>query len=376
MTGAVPRQGGATWAVLQYALGLKRLGHDVVVLESVPREKLVPRSVPIEKSVNATYTRAAMDTAGLAESWSLLQAGSHETVGLSREAVSKFAKTADVLVNLGGTLRDEEILALVPTRVFLDVDPGFTQVWSDVYGSDLGLDLHTHFVTYGLSLTDPSSKVPKCAKRWNWSPPPVVLDSWREPTTPDESGPWTTVANWRSYGTIEHAGVRYGQKAHSWRQLFPLPTLVPGPFEIALSIDESEREDLHALRDNGWRLVDPSAATGNPQLYREFVWASKAELSVAKEGYVRPASGWFSDRSACYLAAGRPVAAQETGFSRFLPTEEGLVAFSDLETARQAVESVNSRYVSHCKAAAELAREFFDSDRVLSRLLDMVGGSS
>jgi hypothetical protein len=183
----------------------------------------------------------------------------------------------------------------------------------------------------------------------------------------------TTVTNWRGYGSIEHEGVLYGQKAHSLRTFFALPTLTEETFAPALSIHPEESKDLAAMRDNGWHLLDPARVASTPYSYRRFVQSSKAEFGIAKSGYVSARCGWFSDRSACYLASGRPVIAQETGFGRFLPTGAGLFAFETADEVIASIEEMNGDYERHARAARALAEEHFDSDKVLTRLLQHLG---
>jgi glycosyltransferase involved in cell wall biosynthesis len=180
------------------------------------------------------------------------------------------------------------------------------------------------------------------------------------------------VGHWRSYGSIDHDGVHYGQRAHSLRELIGLPGRTRGRLELALAIHPDETSDLAALAANGWELLDPDQAAGTPTRYRDFVQASKGELGVAKSGYVASRCAWFSDRSACYLASGRPVVAQETGFSAFLPGGEGLLPFVSVEEAASAIDEVEGDWERHSRAARELAREHLDSDRVLPRLLEKV----
>jgi glycosyl transferase family 1 len=181
------------------------------------------------------------------------------------------------------------------------------------------------------------------------------------------------VGHWRSYGPIEHEGIRYGQRVHSFRGLMELPRRAPARFEVALGIHPDERRDMQALGANGWKLIDPMAVAPTPDRYREFVQGSKAEIGIAKSGYVASRCGWFSDRSAAYLASGRPVVAQETGFSRFLPTGEGLLAFETVADAAEQVEKVERDSARHGAAAREIAVEHLDSDRVLGSLLERLG---
>ena len=181
------------------------------------------------------------------------------------------------------------------------------------------------------------------------------------------------MGSWRGYGSIEHNGHFYGQKSHALRPLMSLPTLTTEQFTLALRIYPEETEDLEALARHGWSLVDPDAVAGDTTSYRAFIQASKAEFGIAKSGYVASRCGWFSDRSACYLASGRPVIAQETGFSTTLPTGEGLFAFETIDDVLASLDLMNSDYQHHARAARGLAEEYFDSDTVLPRLLGHVG---
>jgi hypothetical protein len=368
MVAGDPHQGGATWAVLQYVTGLRSLGHEVVLVEPLGAspEALDPLAAGSEV---ARY----FETLPLPGGAALLRAGSEDTLGLSYASLMRFAAEADVLLNISGMLRDERLLEPIGVRAFLDLDPGFNQVWH-LTGEDMGLDLHTHCVSVGQALGRESCLVPACGRSWIVTLPPVALDRWPPALEPPVRDAFTTVGHWRSYGSIEHEGVHYGQRAHSLRELVDLPRRSDARFQLALGIHPDETKDLEALRGGGWELLDPAGVAGTPESYAEFIRGSKAELSIAKSGYVASRSGWFSDRSACYLASGRPVVAQETGFSEFLPTGEGLLAFSTTDQAAEAVAEVGRDPRLHGRAARELAEEYFDARRVLSRLLESLGG--
>jgi glycosyltransferase involved in cell wall biosynthesis len=186
---------------------------------------------------------------------------------------------------------------------------------------------------------------------------------------------FTTVANWRSYGALHHDGMFLGQKAHSLRPLIALPSKTTSRFALALSIHRRE-PDRSALHLNGWSLIDPRRAAGTPSAYRRFVGGSRAEFGIAKSGYVVSRSGWFSDRSACYLASGRPVLAHDTGFGKALPTGEGLLAFATEDDVLAGIDAIETDYPRHRETARAIAETHFDSDRVLARLLEAVGGAS
>jgi len=361
MVAGEPDQGGAAWAVLQYVLGLRRLGHEVILVE--PVEDLEPQSL--------AYLRAVSERFGLKQT--ALLAADGESAPLGREALRRLAADADLLLNVSGMLTDEALLEAIPVRAYLDLDPFFNQVWQE-QGAEMHFEGHTHFVTVGLEIGQPECEVPTLGLPWITSLPPVVLEEW--PVAASESSfPFTTVGHWRSYGPIELDGRRYGMRAHSLRELIALPGRCGGEFALALGIHPGDGEDIAALESHGWRLLDPASVAATPDSYRELVRASQAEIGIAKEGYVRSRSGWFSDRSACYLACGRPVVAQETGFSRHLPSGRGLLAFAEVDEAAAAVEEVRAHPQAHAEAARQISEGFFDSDRVLGRLLEELGAA-
>jgi hypothetical protein len=364
MVAGDPHQGGASWAVLQYLAGLTALGHEVFLVEPVAEDKLDPAGETARyfRSLSLPEDRAA-----------LVAVGAGRTLGPSFAELRRFAEEADLLLNVSGMLREEQLLDPIAVRAFLDLDPGFNQAWA-ASGEDIGIALHTHCVTVGQSLGRPDCPIPTCGRDWIATLPPVALDRW---PVAQEAPAWeafTSVGHWRSYGSIEHEGVRYGQRAHSLRGLIELPRASDASFRLALGIHPDESRDLAALRANGWELLDPRQVASSPEAYADFIRGSMAELSVAKSGYVASRSGWFSDRSACYLASGRPVVAQETGFGAFLPTGEGLLAFTTTAEAADASRKVMSDPKRHGAAARVLAEEFFDARKVLPRLLERLSG--
>jgi hypothetical protein len=362
MVAGDPFQGGASWAVLQYVAGLRALGHEVHLVE--PVERFEPASVRY-------FAELARDF-GLEGRAALLARGTEETRGAGYSELARAAESADVLFNVSGMLRDEGLLGPPPLRVFLDLDPAFNQLWHLAEGIDMGLDAHNRFVSVGLELGEPGCPVPTGGRTWVKTLPPVFLPLWKRAGAV-ETEALTTVANWRGYGSIDWEGTRYGQKAHSLRGLVELPGKTSERLLLALAIDPGESEDLASLRSHGWELADPAAVAGSPGRYAGFVRGSKGELGIAKSGYVESRCGWFSDRSACYLASGRPVIAQETGFSRHLPVGEGLLSFADAEEAAEAIERIDADYPRHARAARSLAEDLLDSKVVLGGLLERVG---
>jgi hypothetical protein len=357
MLAGVPRQGGATWAALQWVLGLRRLGHDVVVAETVDDLAAAP-----------WLGRVAREF-GLEHDAALVRRRDGATAGMTRDELLRRAAGADLLLNLGGRLEDEDVLECIPRRAYVDLDPAFTQLWHAAEGVDLGLGRHDRFVTLGWALGAADCPLPTCGRAWIRTLPPVVLRHWPVARIAADQA-LTTVGHWRSYGSVTHRGVHYGQRAHALRPLIGLPARAAVPLRPALGIHRGERADLAALRGNGWQLLDPDAVAATPSAYRDFVQGSWAELGIAKLGYVASRCGWFSDRSACYLASGRPVIAQDTGFGAALPVGDGLLAFSDEDGAVAAIERVRGDYGHHRAAARRIAEDLLDSDVVLGRLLE------
>lgn len=305
---------------------------------------------------------------GLAGAWSVvLDDGRH--AGLSRERVLEHVGDSDLLINVMGFLADDELLGAARRRVFLDTDPGFGQMWCDLGLADIfaGHDAH---VTIGERIGRDDCTIPTCGLDWITTPQPVLLEGWPV-APPPASEAFTTIGRWRgAYGPIDHGGRRYGLRVHEVRRFAELPRACGGTFELALDIDPAETADLKLLADGGWSLVDPGRAAATARSYRAYIAGSAAQFMVAKGIYVDSRSGWFSERSICYLASGRPVLAQDTGLGELYPVGEGLLTFSTLDEAVAGVDAIRADPVRHAAAARAIAEEHFDSDRVLGRLLE------
>jgi hypothetical protein len=357
MLAGVPGQGGASWAVLQYVLGLRRLGHDVVFVEPA-----------VPTAATRAYFDALVVRFGLRDRAALLDPATGACSGIERARLLQLAGGADLLLNISGLLADEELLGAIGTRAFVDLDPAFTQLWCAADGIDMGFDRHNRFVTIGGRIGSDGCTVPTCGRDWITTLQPIVLEHWPVAGRVRHAA-LTTVGHWRSYGSIEHGGVHYGQKAHALRGLLDLPRRTDARFALALGIHRDEWRDLAALGEHGWNVIDPDAVAATPDLYAAFVRGSWAEFGLAKSGYAASRCGWFSDRSVCYLASGRPVLALDTGFAADIPCGEGLLAFSTVEEAVAGVAELRGGYERHRRAARALAEDVFDSDRVLGRLL-------
>jgi hypothetical protein len=369
-----PHRGGHTWVILQYLLGLRRLGWDVLFLDQLAPAMCVDdagQPCSLDRSANLRYLMEVMERFGLGDAFALIYNRGERWVGRSRQEVLGRATGAAMLLNIMGFLDHEEVLERVPRRVFLDIDPGFGQIWRELGLSD-PFRGHDAYVTIGQSIGQPDCTIPTCGLEWITTPQPIVLEHWPPVTHPADK--ITSVGSWRgAYGPLEYRGATYGLRVHEFRKFIELPRMSEQRFELALDIHPNEARDLALLAANDWALVDPRVVAGDPWIYRDYIQRSWAELMVAKNMYVRSKGGWFSDRSICYLASGRPVLAQDTGIAGHYPHGEGLLCFTTPEEALAGVETIACDYQRHARAARAIAEEYFDSDTVLSRLLGKLG---
>jgi hypothetical protein len=374
-----PLNGGEAWVRLTWALGLRRLGFDVWFAELIAPEHCTDeagRPVDFEASVNRSFFEQVTREFGLAGS-ACLVCSDGRTAGVEYGELLDRADGAELLVNVSGHITDPEVLRRPKRRLYIDLDPGFTQFWDEDATSGFQLGGHEHYITVGTNIGTSGCPIPTGGLAWRAVLPPVLLDEWPARPPPDPTGRFTTVATWRSpYGPVEHDGRRYGLKHHEFRKFIELPARAAGAeFEVALGIYPGDAEDLARLQASGWTVREPRATVPDPVAFRRYVQDSAAEFSVAQGVYVETKSGWFSDRTACYLASGRPALVQDTGFSRSLRAEDGLLTFRTLDDAADGVERIASDYEDHCRSARAIAEEHFDSDRILGDLLDDLGVS-
>jgi hypothetical protein len=295
------------------------------------------------------------------------------TIGLTRQALIERVRSSAALIDVMGFLNDEEILGSARRRIFLDIDPGFGQMWHTLGLCDM-FGRHDAYVTIAENMGQPPCGIPMCGLDWITTRQPVVLDEWPQADNDDGAAPITSVVSWRgAYGPVTYAGRTYGLRAREFRKFAALPRRCRGRFELALDIHAGDAADVDLLRSHGWSLVAPGDVAGDPWRYRQYIGQSAAEIMIAKGMYVDTNSGWISDRSICYLASGRPVLAQDTGLVNLLPTTEGLVTFTSCEEAIDAVGAVRREPGRHQRAARRLAEEHFESSRVLGALIRKLG---
>lgn len=364
--------GPLSWHYIQYAMGLTRLGHDVHVIEDsddYPECCYDPERgvVDSDPSYGLEYVRRIFDRVGLGDRWAYYDAHDGGWKGAAAERMPRVLAEADLFLNVSGSTPIRPWLLEVPRRAFVDTDPGFRQVRTLTVEVDAELARgHTSFHTYGENFGRHGCTIPDDGYPWRPTRQPVVLDAW--PVVPADPGaPFTTVMGWESYKPREYGNLRLEMKATSFATIAELPTRTDAPLELAVGGPTAPMEELAR---HGWRVRNPQLVAPDPFAFRDYVRASAGELTVAKHGYVVTDSGWFSERSAGYLASGRPVITQDTGFRDLLTTGEGLFAFGDMGEALEALKRVRADYDVHARAAREIAREHFDSDRVLTALLE------
>lgn len=363
--------GGVTWDYIQYVAGLARLGHDVYYLEDTGHWPYDPSvdGLTDDPSFNVLFLMNVMSRFGLPDRWAYRFPRTGAWHGMPAARRENVIASADLLINVSGTIARPEEYRSIRRLAYIDSDPVFTQVKIARGQVDLrrAVDQHDVHFSFGERI---SEFEPSTGHAWRPTRQPVLLDEWAT----SESGKrsvFTTVMNWTSYNPIEFEGMSYGQKDEEFRRFIDLPAAVaPISLELAVNAGRTRRTPHELLVHKGWRVVSPGDVCADFDAYRFYVQSSRGEWSVAKNAYVVGRSGWFSCRSACYLAAGRPVVIQDTAFSPPLPTGLGLLAFSTNEEASAALNEVNASYDRHVRAAREVAEGYFDSNRVLGNLIE------
>jgi hypothetical protein len=371
--------GGMVWQVLHYLVGLRRLGFDVWYVEDTDRVVYEPRRLwpTLDYAPNVERLDAFMTSVGLGDRWVFRPPLSREECLGARDLAGlvRLYAEADAALNLCGAQEIRPEHRSIRGLIYLQTDPTADQVRVAEGRRPKIEELETYrsLFTYGENIGTDQCRVPVEIFEWKTTRPPVILDWWDSSARPAEPR-FTTITNWRRFPKKD---VRWKGETWSWnkqdeiRKIIALPRVSPVPLELSIG-GYVNAKDKALLRDHGW-IVRPASRLTDPDVYRAYIEGSSGELTVAKEQYVLPRTGWFSDRSVCYLAAGRPVVTQDTSFDRSIPTGEGLLAFDDQAGALEAIETVLRDYRRHSRAARELAREYFSSDVVLTDMLRKAG---
>jgi hypothetical protein len=368
---------GIAWQLIHHLVGLQHLGFKVYYIEDTGTAPYDPRirSLVGDCTYSLHFIANTLQRIGMEHAWAYRDGLVGQWYGLAEGQVQSLFGNARCVINLCGA-SDPATLAFQPKGKFLylETDPVINQVRITQGDEDVlrSLTAHDAHATYGANLGETDCPIPLSHFDWKKTRPPVVLDCW--PFCPDATCPkFTTITTWHNHGKdLSFRGERYYWSKHlNFLALIDLPQRAAQQIEIATDIEKDEvRRNLH---QHGWLCRDALSVSQDLRAYQEFISTSRGEFTVSKDLVVRTKSGWFSDRSACYLAAGKPVVTQETGFSKFIPTGQGLFAFSTVDEAVAALETINTDYMHHAHVAREIAAEYFAADKVLRKLLQDVG---
>ncbi len=359
-----PEGGGHLWVYLNWALGLRANGCEVIWLEAVPQ----PRSVEKLRATLATLKRN-LEPFGLADSVALCSwSGDSLPAEASAGCVDLDAiREADLLLNIAYGI-PAEITDMARRRALLDIDPGLLQLW--LHKGQVRIAPHDVYFSIGETVGRSTARFPDCGLEWNYTPPCVALDAWPV-TAVDRDAPFTTVTHWQAGEWMEEAGEIYANdKKSGFLPFLDLPRQTQQSLEIALCLDPEERSEWELLQRHGWCTRHAWEVSGTPQAYRSYLQESLGEFSCVKPSCIKLENAWISDRTICYLASGRPAVVQHTGPSRFLPEREGLLRFRDAAEAVECLELVAANYDEQSRAARELAERHFDARIVTRRLLE------
>ena len=368
---------GVTYQFLHYLIGLRRLGYDPYYVEDSGRWIYNPETFLFspDASANVRAVASVLEAHGFAGRWAFR--GNYEggqCYGMTEAQLFQLYREADAFLNVTASqeLREEHMAC--PRRIYVETDPFAVQIKiaeHDQPTLDAVAEHDIHF-SYGENLGEPDCSIPVERIRWLPTRQPVVMDLWENPYPPSPQSSYTTITTWHNRGkrVIFRGELYYWTKGREFLKYVKLPLLRAPHFELALEATEKTRGILHR---HGWRTVHSLPISRDVDLYRDYILRSRGEFTVAKDQVVRPLSGWFSDRSCCYLAAGRPVITQETGSSKFLPTGKGLFGWRTMDDILAAVDTIESDYEGSCRAAKEIAAEYFGAEKVLGSLMERAG---
>jgi hypothetical protein len=371
---------GVIWQHIHYIVALQRLGHEVWYVEDTLNPSYNP--VTFNWGDDCTYAAHILEKLareyGFEGRWAYCARNTpnHDCFGLTKARMVELYREADMILNICGSQEFNDDILQNQCIIYVESDPTVEQIMVDNGGQE-ELDYlrkHQALFTFGENIGTSAFPVPLHGLKWQPTRQPVVTDFWKSDAPAQGAALFTTIANWSTTGVkdMEWRGDTYvWSKAFEFLKFIEAPARSGEDFELATSIpDEPTREKFSS---NRWRLVSPDAMSVDYEAYRRYIQASKGEFTAAKDQYIRLNTAWFSDRSACYLAAGRPVITQETGFTKYYGGHGGLFAFSSIGEIVEAVKEINADYPKHCRIAYEIAREYFEAEKVMASLLDRAG---
>lgn len=378
--------GGVTWDYIQYPLGLSLLGHDVYYIEDTRLFPIYqkPGSNWNDCSYCVEHLKGVMNYFDMQDHWAYRDEASGKCFGMDEKKIKEICRTADVFINISCSTYMREEYMTIPKRILIDSDPMFTQIQYSSQqmftpgkpGMKQMINDHNYLFTFGENIGSGDCLIPADGLQWHTTRQPICLDKWKVTPHPKNNGTiFTTLMNWTAGKKLSYDNKEWGQKDVEFNKMMQLPQYVNN-IQLAIVINQTGGTEntlqKEKIEKNGWKILDPEETAGDWMSYQQFIEKSSGEFSVAKETYVKAKTGWFSCRSACYLAAGRPVITQDTGWTKFIPTGNGLFAFRDMNGAIDALQQVAHDQRRHTKAAREIAEEYFDSNKVLKSLLQKV----
>ena len=363
---------------MQIAVGLQRLGHDVYYFETTSDWPYDPTlGTKVNNSSHAlSYLEKVANSFGFDGLWAYRRSYSDNAwFGMNQTEAEALLLHADAVLNIAGATRLSGEGLKVGRLVYIGTDPVYQEIAYANGDENIGSLIREHddCITYGENIGTPDNPIPPLPRLRGRTRQPILMDQWQNDLPARNT--FTTVCNWKQTGhDIEYRGKTYfWSKHHEFLKFIDLPKRIDQPIELATGFSNLSVDEQNILTSNGWKLTDSFLFTTDPWAYREYVLGSRGEFTVAKDQNVRLRSGWFSERSACYLAAGRPVITQNTGFGSSVPTGKGLFAFDTIEDIFLAFEAINSDYEHHSRAARSIAEEYFSAETVLSKVLHDLG---
>ncbi len=368
---------GVVWQLLHHLIGLRALGLDVYYIEDHGAYvyDAIAQTLTPDSTNNLKLVGGVLDRFGFAGRWGFLDPITKDYVGMAKDRCLKLIRESDAVINLCGASEPREEHLASPQMIYIETDPGVFQVQLD-RGEPVGLlnaSAHKLFFTYAYNLGQPDCRIPSAGLTWHPTRPPVLLDQWHPGVGPANPRAFTTVGTWHNNGKdLDLGGTTYYWSKHvNFAQVLAVAGRAGQPIELATDIKSGPDYDRAIAGGFTFRPVVPMSLDIDD--YREYISSSRGEFTVSKDLYVRTRSGWFSDRTVCYLAAGRPVITQFTGFEKYIPSGNGLLGFDDADGAVDAIRAVNSDYPRHAKAAREIAAEYFDALKLLDEIAEKAG---